>query len=129
MTPIRPEEVRELLSECMDELPEVFFRDLNLGVVLLEEAKPHPLRRGDDLYILGEYRRTQLGRQIVLYYGSFMKLFSHLSAEQLKERLRDTLRHEFRHHLEFLAGDYSLIQEDKRQLEAYLSASDEERLP
>ncbi|HHX04012.1 MAG TPA: metallopeptidase family protein [Tissierellia bacterium] len=120
------EEVRELLGECMDELPEVFFKELNLGVVLSEHAKPHPLRRGDDLYILGEYHRTRLGRQIVLYYGSFMKLFPYLPREQLKGRLRSTLRHEFRHHLEFLAGDYSLVRQDKEQLEQYLERSKQE---
>ncbi len=123
MSMVSLEEVRELVSECMDELPEIFFKELNLGVVLSEQAKPHPLRRGDDLYILGEYHRSRLGRQIVIYYGSFVRMFAHLPKEQLKVQLRRTLRHEFRHHLEFLAGDYSLVRQDREELTQYLERS------
>lgn len=115
------EEMRELVAQCMDEIPEALYRELNLGVVLEERAKPHPLRQGDDLYILGEYHRTRLGRQIVLYYGSFERLFSYMDEKQLKARIRKTLRHEFQHHLEFLAGDSSLVKQDTLELERYFT--------
>ena len=70
------DEMQEMLSELLDELPEPFFAELNGGVSLLPEAKPNPAARADDLYILGEYHSGGfLGRAVFLYYGSFERVF------------------------------------------------------
>ena len=107
------DEMREMLGELLDELPEAFFEELNGGVCLLEEAKRDPAAREDDLYILGEYCEGPLGRSIVLYYGSFARLFGRLGPLQLRRELRKTVRHEFRHHIEALAGEDALDREDE----------------
>ena len=114
----------EILKEVCDELPDEFFRELHHGVQLAEEAKisPHS-KRGDDLVIMGEYHRSHLGNRITIYYGSFAKMCSRMSDEQLKDRLREVVRHEFRHHMENLAGMYgrdSLEREDRDELRRYL---------
>lgn len=114
------DEMREMLGELLDELPEAFFEELNGGVCLLEEAKRDPAAREDDLYILGEYCEGPLGRSIVLYYGSFARLFGRLGPLQLRRELRKTVRHEFRHHIEALAGEDALDREDEAQFGDYL---------
>lgn len=96
-------------------MPEAFFEELNGGVCLLGEAKRDPAACGDDLYILGEYCEGPLGRSIVIYYGSFARLFRHLGPMQLRRELCKTVRHEFRHHIEALAGEDALDREDEDQ--------------
>lgn len=109
----------ELLGELVDELPEEFFDELNLGVRVDPAAKPHPESRGDDLYILGEYETSPIGNGIVIYYGSFERLYGDLSDPALKKELRATLRHEFRHHMEGRAGERGLELQDERDLQEY----------
>lgn len=114
------DEFEGLLNEVAEELPQVFYQELNGGILLQENAKVHPKARQDDLYILGEYTRSYtLGRFITIYYGSFMKMFAHLEAEPLKEEIRRVLRHEFRHHMEGQAGLRDLEVEDEVQLAQY----------
>lgn len=117
------ETFKEYTGEVLDELPEEFFKELSGGVIVQEWAKPGDYALGDDLYILGEYTVGGHGRQVLLYYGSFEKLFPYLEGEALKARIRETVRHEFRHHMEFLAGIHnskSLEAEDERQRLAYM---------
>lgn len=112
----------EVLGELTEELPEEFFDKLNGGVIISEEAKEHPESRRGDLYILGEYRRSpELGRDIVIYYGSFDRMFGSLPFVRLKAQMRKTLRHEFRHHVESLAGENSLEKEDAQAVFNYLA--------
>jgi len=114
------EKMKELLDEIATELPEEFFAQLNGGIILLPEIKKHPESVKNDLYILGEYHHeAALGRFIVIYYGSFMRVFGNLSPEKIKNKLRDTVKHEFRHHLENLAGAYDLEMEDAYYLNEY----------
>jgi predicted Zn-dependent protease with MMP-like domain len=116
------ETFRVLVADEMDELPQVFFLELNGGVMVEQYAKPHPMRRADDLYILGEYQRSgYLGRSIVLYYGSFMRMMPHASESQMRREIRRVLRHEFRHHLEGLSGVRDLEVEDEEFLRNYLA--------
>ena len=64
----------------------------------------------------------RIGNQIVIYYGSFKKMYEHLHGEGLREAVRETVRHEFRHHMERLAGMHgadSLEAEDNRNMRAY----------
>ncbi len=114
------DETQDILDEIAESLPEVFFRDLNGGILLLPEEKVSPYALNDDLFILGEYQRGgMMGRLIKIYYGSFARMFSHASREYYTSRLRETLLHEFTHHLESLAGVRDLEVWDEEQLKEY----------
>lgn len=114
------EEVHIMLDEIAEEIPKEFFNKLNEGVVLLPKYKLHPESTGQNpLYILGEYRRSVTGRNIVIYYGSFERVHNVISEESLKRKLRDTLLHEFTHHLESLAGEKGLEIKDAENLEKF----------
>ncbi|NCC67358.1 MAG: hypothetical protein EOM14_04050, partial [Clostridia bacterium] len=71
-------------------------------------------------YILGEYSRSAMGQGIVIYYGSFARIFFDLNEDDLTEKMRNTLRHEFRHHMEHRAGERGLEIEDERKINDYL---------
>jgi len=115
------DEMQSVLDELAGELPDIFYKDLNGGIVLLPEAQESEYSQKRDLYTLGEYHHGGLmGNYIKIYYGSFQRLFSHLPDEEMIKELRSTLRHEFRHHLETLAGDRSLVAEDSRFIRDYL---------
>ena len=110
MVPI--DEAQEMLDEIAGELPEDFFGALNGGIVLLNRCKPHPQEGG--LYIMGEYHnRHDMGRQICLYYGSFLRVYPNAPSGEMREHLRKTLLHEFTHHLESLAGERGLEIKDR----------------
>jgi len=116
------DEMKGMLDEIAAELPEDLFLQLNGGIILLPEVKMHPQRVNNDLYILGEYHHEgNLGRFIVIYYGSFMRVYGNLPREELKEKLTGTIKHEFRHHLEDMAGERDLEIEDAQYLEEYQS--------
>lgn len=118
------DEIYEMLEEIAAEIPEYFFKELNGGIILLPEYKIHPESEDIDiLYVLGEYSKNITGRQIVIYYGSFEKVYNGASMRTIRNKLKDTLLHEFTHHLESLAGergleikDYNYIQKYKRRI-------------
>ena len=115
------DEMQDVLDELAEELPEVFYKDLNGGIVLLPEAKESEYSRKNDLYTLGEYHHGgAMGNYIKIYYGSFERLYSYLSDEEMKKELRHTLRHEFRHHMETLGGEDDLVDEDALFIRDYL---------
>ena len=104
------------------QLPAYVFDQLSGGVLADEHAYLHPARAADDLYILGTYTVSGMGRQVVLYYGSFAAVLGNSSRETWRERVRAVLRHEFRHHLETSAGEFgkdSLIEEDRESMRRY----------
>jgi len=116
------DEMQDILDELAEELPPIFFEHLNGGILLLPEAKASDYSRSGDLWILGEYHRSySMGNYICIYYGSFEKLFYGLEYDGMVKELRKTLRHEFRHHIEGLAGEDGLEQEDKKAIEKYLA--------
>lgn len=115
------EEINDMLDEIAAELPEEVFRDLNGGVSLLAETKKSSKDPDGGLYTLGEYRRDQMGRYIVLYYGSLCAVHGGSSEEIMRKHLRDVLTHELTHHLESLAGDKSLEIEDAKKIHNYFS--------
>jgi hypothetical protein len=113
-----------ILEEISSEIPEVLFKELNGGIVVLPEAQIHPESVGGQslLYTLGEYRVQipGLGRYIAIFYGSFMRVFGeNADPERLRKEMRKTLRHEFRHHIESLAGARDLEVEDKLSILKY----------
>ncbi len=121
---IRLEEYQEILAELLDELPQEFFRALSGGVIVSPAVMVPDYARSGDLYILGQYQVRSGMRQIVMYKGSFDRVYPQADAARAKELLRGVLRHEFRHHLEFLGGVHnssSLEAEDEREKLAYLA--------
>ena len=112
--------VKEILSEILDEYPEVFFEALHGGVLLENLVKYHPESAPNKpLYIMGEYIRSPLGNQIKIYYGSYKKVYPSITLSKLRETLKKTLSHEFTHHLEYKAGLKDLEIEDQRNLASY----------
>ena len=113
--------MQELLEEIAAELPDVFFAELNGGILLLEDTVLAPEALDEDLYTMGEDCEDPLmGSYIVLYYGSFAEICQDMTEEEIREEIRATLLHEFTHHLESLAGERGLELEDERELAAYL---------
>ena len=53
------EEVQILLDEIAEELPLELYKDLNGGILLLNQIKLHEKSIDDDLYVLGEYHYVQ----------------------------------------------------------------------
>ena len=113
------DEMSLMLDEIAEELPAEIFRELNGGVSLLEQTKRSVNDPDGGLYTLGEYRRDQMGRYIVLYYGSICAVYGYKSREELRDGLKKLLTHELTHHIESLAGARDLEVKDKRDLEDY----------
>lgn len=116
------ERFADILEVLAEELPEEFYEDLNLGVSIDSCIKLHPQAREGDLFILGEYCRSNMGQGIVIYYGSFERMYANLSEDELSIEMRKILRHEFRHHIEWRAGEYGLEKEDEQKLSEYLNS-------
>jgi len=126
---ISMEEYQQILSELMDEMPEDFFRDLSGGVIVSEAMVIPDYARGNDLYTMGQYQVYSGIRQIVMFKGSFDRVYPLADASEARELLRGVLRHEFRHHLEALGGIHnsdSLEAEDARAKQAYISRHSEQ---
>ena len=117
------DEFTDITEEELALLPEYVHEELNGGVLTDPEALLHPGRVADDLYILGTYSVDPfMGKQIVLYYGSFMAVMGDAGEKTIRAQIRETLRHEFRHHLETRAGLFtagSLIEEDRNAMRKY----------
>lgn len=122
------DEMQEILSDLVDELPAPFFRELTGGISLVREVKYNPQGVNNELYILGSYHRGGMGRLITLYYGSFTAVFGHLDRDAMVQELRRVLRHEFRHHLESLAGEKGLELEDEVFIQNYLAEKNRQGL-
>ncbi|MCL2227651.1 MAG: hypothetical protein FWB97_08505, partial [Oscillospiraceae bacterium] len=73
MIPI--DEVTAMLDEIAAELPDEVFQELNGGVSLLPDTLLSDADPDGGLYTLGEYRRDQMGRYIVIYYGSICAVY------------------------------------------------------
>ena len=110
------EEVGDYLDVIAEELPREFFKDLNGGVLLLPDACRDRGDKARGLYTMGEYVHDEMGRYIVIYYGSFAALCKDFTPEKLKKELKETLIHEFRHHIESLAGDCELEIIDEMEM-------------
>ena len=117
------EETGALLDRLAEELPTLFFQELNGGILLDPAEKRHPA--APELFIMGEYHtHYALGRYIVIYYGSFARLYGHASPEHWEREMRRTLRHEFTHHIESLAGERGLERKDEEQMDRYWASKE-----
>lgn len=114
------DEFQEILNQIFDKQPECCLDELNGGVCLLPQCKMSPQAVDNDLYIMGEFCRSHsMGRYINIYYGSFERLYGHLSREALTEKIREVLQHEIYHHIESLSGTHELEDEDERFMRRY----------
>lgn len=116
------EEFGEILDEEIALLPDYVHDELTGGVILDENEYIHPASLNNDLYILGTYNISITGKQIVIYYGSFVATMSSAGDEAVRMQIRNTLRHEFLHHLESRAGMFgkgTLIEEDRENMRKY----------
>lgn len=114
------DEAAAMLEAVLDEVPDELFKGLSGGVILAEEFKLHPNSIPQrPLYIMGEYRNNSLGRNIVLYYGSFSRVFAYRTRQEFEDRLRHTFKHELRHHLEKMSGINTLNKYDDDKMAMY----------
>ncbi len=113
------EAFKALVEEMVDEIPDAFLKGLQ-GVHVIEE--PMPEEGYVDVWRLGEYldpgtedflgAGEGLGRHVALYYGSFVEVGDGDPAFDWEDEAWETLTHELRHHVESLAGDGRLIEQD-----------------
>lgn len=106
-------------DEACEKLPEIFFKELSLGVVVSEDLKISPDAIDDDLFVLGQYEVSNMGKAIYIFYGSFMKMYSDRSDEFIKDMIYSVLKHEFTHHMEGLANFRDLEVEDEIYIKKY----------
>lgn len=114
------DEFEELVRKAADELPDRFFDELQGGVAIIEGEKFHPKSADGDIYVMGEYVKSETGNVIYMYYGSFAAAYCGYDKEALYKEVRRVLRHEFRHHVEGMAGIRELEDEDAQALEELL---------
>jgi hypothetical protein len=123
------DEVDNIIDKIVNDMPGDIFKWLNGGVVLVPHEKLHPESDrggpGGELYILGEYNNDPrgLGRYIVIYYGSFVRLHGWQTPDRQEDELRKVINHELTHHLESLAGERDLEKQDARDLMKYKKRS------
>lgn len=117
------EDFAKIVMEEVNILPEYVHDELNGGVLVDSSVYLHPGRVADDLYILGTYTVDPLlGKQIIIYFGSFTSTLQNASESVYRAKIRETVRHEFLHHLETKAGLFTrgtLIEEDDRKMMEY----------
>jgi hypothetical protein len=125
------EAFREAAAGMVDEIPEAFLKGLQ-GVHVLEEAREE--EDYEDVYRLGEYLdpgtedflggQPGLGRHIALYYGSFVAVAEGDPTFDWEGELWETITHELRHHVESLAGEDLLVQDDVERQKDFLRRND-----
>lgn len=115
------DEFSAYVEELVEEIPPEFMRGLQ-GVHVLPEAREE--EGYNDVYRLGEYldpgpedflgAGEGLGRHVALYHGSFVAIAADDPSFDWEEEVWETLTHELRHHVESLAGEDFLVQEDEQ---------------
>ena len=119
------EAFKETVEAMVEEIPDEFMEGLQ-GVHVLEHVKREA--RYEGVVRLGEYLdpgpesflgSNGLGRHIALYYGSFREIARGEPNFDWDAEIWETLTHELRHHVESLAGDVSLIEEDVQRAKSF----------
>ncbi len=105
-----------LAGEIAAGLPPALMEGLEGGVIVERRSR----RRPEDppgVYLLGEYVVDEyLGPMILIYHGSFRRLFAGEPRRIWEDELRATILHEVRHHVEARAGVSDLDREDAEEL-------------
>lgn len=109
-----------LIEEMVEDIPDEFMQGLQ-GVHVLPEAVEE--EGYEEVYRLGEYldpgpadflgAGEGLGRHVALYHGSFTAIAELDPSFDWEAEAWETLTHELRHHVESLAGEDYLVQEDE----------------
>lgn len=125
------ERFRATVEAMIDDIPDVFLQELQ-GVHALREAKAEEGYR--DVWRMGEYLdpgpddflggSEGLGRHVALYWGSFRKIAKGDPEFDWEEEIWETLTHELQHHVESLAGDGRLIDQDLLDAQAFERVDD-----
>lgn len=116
------EEFQRLIEEMVADFPAQYLEGLQ-GVHVLPDEK---VEDGyEDVVRMGEYldpgpadflgAGEGLGRHIAIYYGSFAAIAADEPGFDWEDEAWETLTHELRHHVESLAGEDFLVQEDVEQ--------------
>ncbi len=116
------EEFQRLIEEMVADIPPQYLEGLQ-GVHVLPDEK---VEDGyEDVVRMGEYldpgpadflgAGEGLGRHIAIYYGSFAAIAADEPGFDWEDEAWETLTHELRHHVESLAGEDFLVQEDVEQ--------------
>ncbi|UMZ73614.1 metallopeptidase family protein [Natranaerofaba carboxydovora] len=99
-----------------NKIPPELMKNLNMGIIIMQETKAE-----DDYYIMGEYINDDLGKYVVLYYGSFNEILENKTDKKWQEEILSTIKHELTHHVEALAGEEKLAKfeelEELKELE------------
>ncbi len=113
------ERFQALVEEMVSDIPDKFMEGLS-GVHVLPQAHPEP--EYEDVFRMGEYldpgpsdflgAGEGLGRHVALYYGSFEAIAAGDPDFDWEDETWETLTHELRHHVESLAGEDLLTQDD-----------------
>ena len=113
------DEFQRMVEEMVAEVPAQFMQGLQ-GVHVLEQVMQE--EGYEDVVRLGEYldpgpadflgAGEGLGRHVALYYGSFAVIAEDDPNFDWEEEAWETLTHELRHHVESLAGEDFLVQDD-----------------
>jgi hypothetical protein len=113
------ERFRRTVESMVDDIPDAFLQELQ-GVHVLKQEVPEEGYR--DVWRMGEYLdpgpedflggSDGLGRHVALYYGSFARIAAGDPHFDWEGEIWETLTHELQHHVESLAGDGRLIEED-----------------
>ncbi len=113
------DDFQALVEEMVADIPPEFMDGLS-GVHVLPQARREP--EYEDVYRMGEYldpgpsdflgAGEGLGRHIALYYGSFAIIAAGDPDFDWEDETWETLTHELRHHVESLAGEDLLVQDD-----------------
>ena len=119
-------EFQRLIEEMVADIPPEFMEGLQ-GVHVIEEVKEE--EGYDDVVRMGEYldpgpadflgAGEGLGRDVAIYYGSFATIAADDPDFDWEEEAWETLTHELRHHVESLAGEDFLVQDDVEQAKAF----------
>lgn len=126
---------RRTVESMLDDVPEAFLVDLQ-GVHALEDEKRES--EYDDVWRMGEYLdpgpddflggSDGLGRHVALYWGSFVRLAEDDPAFDWENEIWETLVHELQHHVESLAGDGRLIEQDLLDAQAFFAPDGDDDL-
>ncbi|MCL1996525.1 MAG: hypothetical protein FWG63_09990 [Defluviitaleaceae bacterium] len=118
------DEAKQVLTQIVDTLPEEIFKELNGGIILLEDT----IEDENEFLILGQYHveYNGLGRYITIHYGSMTEAFQDATETEFIQELTDVLKHELIHHIEDLAGDRSLEIQDEIDIAEMLKHMDTE---